>query len=547
MFDELKPFYPGQQILMWVVAVVVLSIMAFFVGLLISFSAYGLSGPKLAVRSVFRGFADLFTISAKRVLSIAILTFKEAQRRKAFNIGFLFILLFMFGGWFLGDTDLEKPAKPYVSFVMWATNMLLLLMAVLVSCWGLPADIKARSLHTVVTKPVRRSEIVLGRMFGYSAVLTLVLVVTAVLGYFWIWRQVPDRAQDQLTARVPIFAPRGNLDFTDRNGNEAQSGVNVGDVWEYRSFVEGQTKARAIWKFENVDVAALRKQGFLRLEQNFEAFRTFKGEVDEEVRYSVTLVNPTKELRVPVGNFPVNEFASEVDAGVVVIDETLNYYDSYSLDAKELEANLFDDCFDGNDITVEIACVDQQQYLGVALQDMFIRMPDRTFLETYAKSMFTSWLMVLLVVFIGTTASCFLKGPVSTMLTASMIILGQGLRKSMDEMLQQLNTSGEVLGGGTFESVYRLVTQMDQQSPLPDNVGRDVIEFMDDRVFDLLRVASAVIPNLSYYDTDWFVAEGFLVPWNEALLPSILSTIGYFIPLYVIGYFALQLRELESK
>ena len=30
-------------------------------------------------------------------------------------------------------------------------------------------------------------------------------------------------------------------------------------------------------------------------------------------------------------------------------------------------------------------------------------------------------------------------------------------------------------------------------------------------------------------------------------LPSVLITLGFFIPAYIIGYFGLQVRELEAK
>ncbi len=545
-------FQAGQNAVFWLIAMVAIAIAATIFGMLISLIQFGLSGPGRTVETVFRGVADLIMLSSRRIGAIAILTFKEAQRRRAFMIGALFVLLFMFGGWFLGEADLEKPAKPYVSFVMWSMQMLLLLMTILVSCWGLPADIKARSLHTVVTKPVRRSEIVLGRMFGYAGVITLVLFVTAILGYFWIQRQVPERAKNQLVARVPVF---GKMTFLDRNGEFQKKGVNVGDIWEYRSFIEGLSKSRAIWTFENLDVETIKKEGVLRLEQNFEVFRTYKGNIDEQVRFSVTLVNPETDLHVRLPDtYEAHEFSRESVltedsmVSVVEVPTELEYRDSYELDSPEKTANLFDDLIQDGRLVVEIGCVDAQQFLGTAREDMFIRMPDRSFLVTYSKSVFSIWLLLMLFVFIGTTASCFLKGPVATMLTASVILLGQSMREQMKDMLIQLaSEKKEVLGGGTFESLYRLITRMNQTVPMPENWGTSAIKYLDGLIFQGLGVVYQVIPNLNYYDTSKYVANGFDVPWEVCLEPAIFSTIGYFIPLVIIGYFSLQLRELESK
>ena len=49
-----------------------------------------------------------------------------------------------------------------------ATSYLVLLLALIISSLSLPADIKNRTLHTVVTKPVRASEVVLGRIVGFT-------------------------------------------------------------------------------------------------------------------------------------------------------------------------------------------------------------------------------------------------------------------------------------------------------------------------------------------------------------------------------------------
>ena len=132
-------------------------------------------------------------MSPRRIGAIASLTAKESIRRQDILVGLVFVLLFMFAGWFLHGTDIDTPAKPYISFALTAIRWLIIPVALLLSCWGLPADIKVRSLHTVVTKPVRRSEVVLGRMLGYGAVMTIGVVIMGVVGYIWILRSVPSR------------------------------------------------------------------------------------------------------------------------------------------------------------------------------------------------------------------------------------------------------------------------------------------------------------------------------------------------------------------
>src|SRR5690606_18830785 len=131
---------------------------------------------------------DTIRLSPGRVWAITMLTFKESIRRKALLVFVVFAVLFMFAGWFLSNSNerADLQIKVYVSFVLTAITWLVIPVVLLLACWGLPADIKARSLHTVVTKPVRKNEIVLGRMLGFLIVGTVLLLVMGSVGYFWI-------------------------------------------------------------------------------------------------------------------------------------------------------------------------------------------------------------------------------------------------------------------------------------------------------------------------------------------------------------------------
>ena len=78
------------------------------------------------------------------------------------------------------------PARLYLDFVLTATSYLVLLLALFLSSLSLPADIKNRTMYTVVTKPVRASEVVLGRIVGFAAVGTLLLVVMGAISYVFV-------------------------------------------------------------------------------------------------------------------------------------------------------------------------------------------------------------------------------------------------------------------------------------------------------------------------------------------------------------------------
>ena len=109
-------------------------------------------------------------ISPRRRLALARLAVKEAIRRR------VVVVFVRVPGPLALCRLVSRPAQHQSGRgCTWTscsttTSYLMLLLALFLSALSLPADIKNRTLHTVVTKPVRASEIVLGRIVGFTAV-----------------------------------------------------------------------------------------------------------------------------------------------------------------------------------------------------------------------------------------------------------------------------------------------------------------------------------------------------------------------------------------
>ena len=89
---------------------------------------------------------------------------KESIRRRVVVVFAVFLVVLLFAGWFLDPASDRPGAALHRASCSPTTSYLVLLLALFLSALSLPADIKNRTLHTVVTKPVRPSEIVLGRI-----------------------------------------------------------------------------------------------------------------------------------------------------------------------------------------------------------------------------------------------------------------------------------------------------------------------------------------------------------------------------------------------
>jgi hypothetical protein len=466
------------------------------------------------------------------------LTFKESVRRKTLLVFVVFAILFMFAGWFMQGSSGERAdlqIKQHVTFALRAISWLILPVALLLSCWGIPEDIKARSMHTVVTKPVRRSEVVLGRMLGFVGIGTVVDAAMGCVAYVWVVRQIPNEARGKLVSRVPVY---GKLTFRDRMGNPSERGINVGDMWMFRSFIDGASKARAIWEFEGLDVDALRKQGALKLEANFESYRSHKGDIVTKLFCQYRLINPDTKQYADVPPFPVNEFSETI----TMVDPTINVYDATTQESKAV--NVFDDLISDGKLTIEAQCIDAGQYLGMARPDLFIRLADRNFFSGFSKSVVSIWLMMVLVVALGVTASCFLKGPVATLATFSLIAIGMWFRSFMETVV----LGGTFKGGGPIESMIRIATHKNIQERIDEDAISQAVTMVDYAARAVLWLAQHLVPNFEHFTrASQYAPNGFDVDWQAGMLPVIFVTLAYLVPCVVIGFYSLKLRELESK
>ncbi len=124
------------------------------------------------------------------------LTFREAARRKillaALLLGLAFLGLYGLGLHLsLAESPLGRaPGRENVllrrqimnvllSLGLYAVNWLTVMMTVLTSVDTLAGEISSGAIQAVVTKPIRRWEVVLGKFAGFTGMLTLYLLLMA--------------------------------------------------------------------------------------------------------------------------------------------------------------------------------------------------------------------------------------------------------------------------------------------------------------------------------------------------------------------------------
>jgi len=338
-----------------------------------------------------------------------------------------------------------------------------------------------------------------------------------------------------LRARVPEY---GKVRFTDRKGVEVAKGISVGSEWTYRSFVEGGTPMSAIWTFSGINENSFRKDAsgaeVLPIELIVRVFRTFKGDIEKGIQGIIQLRNPVKDAK--------NKYISSEPWTFRAKDGSINTFDwSRKLsDDQQKPIDLLKDLVsDKGEIEVVVQCLDRAQYYGFAQPDCYIRLPDGSPMWNFVKAQASIWIQMVLVIAIGVTCSTLVNAPVAMLFTISFITLGFFRQFFVDVAI------GKQVGGGPVESLYRIVTQMNQVSPLPDNLGTDLIKNVDVIFKKGMESLAFVLPDFRSFSTVDYVAYGYHIPMNH-LWQDLTVCFAYLAGLFVIGYFFLRTREVAK-
>lgn len=564
------------------------------------------NGPFEAFYNVFgtavQSVPEFLSISPRRVWAMTWLAFQEAIRKKALVAFGLFVLIMLFAGWFI-EPSADEPVRIYLSFLFNFPRWLVLLLAVLLSVFSLPEDIKRKTIYTIYTKPVLPSEIFLGRLFGFLGVGTLVLVAMGVVSYVFLSQALNhshDVVLDSLredeegnligettlnsghrhevlitpdgvgqtnreNQHIHMIEQRGERDgepnyvvhnptemfqarvrqtgklrFLDRTGNPTSKGIDVGHEWQYYSHVEGQTLSAAIFEFEGVDESFF-TDGLLPVEFNINVFRTFMGDIESGIRGDFYFVNPDTEQRTAPIPFTASE---EADLKLIPRQQP-----SYDAESGEVMLDLLDDIADNprRRMELRITCAERGQYLGVGSNSVYILKANRSFTMNFIKCYLGIWFQVVMVITFGLVFSTFLNGPVALLASAIAMLYGifardvRGLANSLWYGAQQTGW----YGGGPLEAMVRLFSQKNIMIDLPDSAWVFVVQKLDNVFLFVIWVVVNMLPDYAMLDAHLFLVEGYDIP-AAVVLQQFLTVLGFFFALVAVGYFFLKSKEIAA-
>lgn len=534
------------------------------------------------------------------VWAIAKLSFKEAVRSQVLWVFLIVFLPFLFPlQWFYTGKAADELRTTTV-FITIVLSILTLLPAVLITSMGIPNDIKNLNIFTVVSKPVERFEIVLGRFVGYMSLMTLVLLALTGVSLVLVTNtNISEKAREETyKARVPY---RGKLEFrslvaAERTEKKEFGGTNVGREFDYRKYITGagDSPQRAIWRFADVPSELARAQDDrVPVEFTFDVFRLTKGEQNKGVSVKFQFVTHNAPLRPPTraaaAGEPMGEwqwvlkdreraYRQRVDEfkkqGIDVLNlatavpgtpaweavnkltEEFGYYEisgkevfDYQVTRVEIPAGLFRNALASEPskdagipqprLSIFVKCESEGQLLGAAEPDLYLLQREMPYAYNYLKGMVGLWCRLCIVIGLAVACSTYLSGVLSLLATAFIYIVG-----FFTDHLNDLATNRGV-GGGPFQSMSQLVKAEQGTTPLSESASTRALLAGDKGWAWIIRRVQNMIPDVDSFSWGHFVSEGFNVN-TEYLVVNLLVTIGYLLPWAVLAYYLMKSREVAA-
>jgi Cu-processing system permease protein len=102
----------------------------------------------------------------RAIYRVARATFHEAWRRKFLNTILVFALLIIGSSWVFAYLQPGAELKMIIDVSLGSIRFFGMLIAVFMGCRLIPDEIEKRTIHTILTKPVSRSQFLFGKFLG---------------------------------------------------------------------------------------------------------------------------------------------------------------------------------------------------------------------------------------------------------------------------------------------------------------------------------------------------------------------------------------------
>lgn len=198
---------------------------------------------------------------AAQLRAIALLTLREAVRRKTFLVLVFFAVAVLSSMTFFASVDPESRLRLLEMWSLRATVFFAALVAIFLGAFTLPGDFEEKRIQVIATKPVTKSTFLLGRYLGMALTVAIFVGVMGLvsLGFLKTVKWIEGDAVPDLRAR-PIVS------------TETMEGI--GRLEEYKLDTTllrtvGQVPGTLFWRFQDLPPGTNRIGGMISIDNPF--------------------------------------------------------------------------------------------------------------------------------------------------------------------------------------------------------------------------------------------------------------------------------------
>lgn len=182
---------------------------------------------------------------AARLWAIAWMTLVEASRRKAFTILALFAVALLSSVTFFPSVEMKARLRLLEAWSLRATSLFAAIVALFFSGFSFPSDFETRRIYLLVTKPISKMTLFLGRFLGFALLLGLFLGLMGILITVFI-RSISLLAGPAFPPLVS-YPRRTDAEFVPLKGLKLKYPDR--ERWQ----VENEPGASLHWRFRGLD------------------------------------------------------------------------------------------------------------------------------------------------------------------------------------------------------------------------------------------------------------------------------------------------------
>ena len=191
-----------------------------------------LLGGLLVLALLAYGLRDFLRFSFYRTWAISGVVFRESIRRNVLWVTPLAMLAVLLLIQLQDPADEADAIRQAMRSGLFATALVAVIVPLILASTNLPREITNRVIFTLVTKPLTRFELLLGKIIGFARLSAVVLLIMGLFTLALLWvmeRRLTSRIEATLQTELPVESRRPYLTYLANQGLLQAQQTDAGD------------------------------------------------------------------------------------------------------------------------------------------------------------------------------------------------------------------------------------------------------------------------------------------------------------------------------